>query len=217
MVGNGEIDIIKQCVSSLTWLEEWFLYLEYQNRKSITRLVYLEAGYGIDTMAALAIVNQMEFCALNSWPKYASYEEDMILRCKDKWVQYDKTRLIMWDMTNVPAFQFTDSDLQRLTYSKYYGQCCFKGGVFTQLMGWQVVGDLWTGKVTDTDYTKHEGLLQLQCAFQESNKVIIDGEERILPFLIIFNKGFQVNLAAWPEGQQLVLQPDFSASDRRFS
>jgi hypothetical protein len=59
-------------------------------------------------------------------------------------------------------------------------------------------------------------LLQLQRAFQESNKVIIDGEERILPFLIIFNKGFQVNLAAWAEGQQLVLQPDFAASDRRF-
>jgi hypothetical protein len=114
------------------------LYLEYQNGKWITRLVDLEAGYGIDTMAALALVNhkcEMDVCALNSWPKYASYEEDMILRCKDKWVQYDKTRLIMWDMTNVPAFQFTDSDLQRLTYSKYYGQCCFKGGVFTQLMG----------------------------------------------------------------------------------
>jgi hypothetical protein len=63
---------------------------------------------------------------------------------------------MMWDMMNAPAFQFTDLDLQRLTYSKYYGQCCFKGGVFTQLMGWQGVGDLWTGRVTNMVYTKHE-------------------------------------------------------------
>jgi hypothetical protein len=38
----------------------------------------------------------------------------------------------------VTAYQFTDSDLQRLTYSEYYGQCCFKGGVFTQLIGGQI-------------------------------------------------------------------------------
>ncbi len=121
-----------------------------------------------------------------------SYEEDMIMRCKDKWVQYNKFWPIMCDMTNVPAFQFTDLNLQRFTYSEYYGQCCFKGSVFTQLMGGQGVRDLWTGRVTDTDYTKRERLLQLQRAFQESNKVIIDGEERILPFLIIFDKGFQI-------------------------
>jgi hypothetical protein len=87
--GNGEIDIIKQRVLSLTWLEEWFLYLENQNRKLMTRLDDMKAGYGIDQVTANAIVNhkcQMAFCALNNWPKYASYEEDMTLRCKDKWV-----------------------------------------------------------------------------------------------------------------------------------
>jgi hypothetical protein len=85
-----------------------------------------------------------------------------------------------------------------------------------QLMGWQGVGDLWTGRVTDTDYTKCEGFLQAQHAFQERDKVTIDGEERVLPFLNIFDKGFRVNMAAWAEGQQLVLQLYFAKSDRRF-
>ena len=26
----------------------------------------------------------------------------------------------MWDMTNVPAYSFTDADLQRISYSQYY-------------------------------------------------------------------------------------------------
>lgn len=85
-----------------------------------------------------------------------------------------------------------------------------------QLMGWQGVGDLWTGRVTETDYTKREGFLQAQHAFQERDKVTIDGEERVLPFLNIFDKGFRVNMAAWAEGQQLVLQLYFAKSDRRF-
>jgi hypothetical protein len=87
----------------------------------------------------------------------------------------------MWDMTNVPAYQFSDSNHQLLTYSEYCGQCCFKGGVFTQLMGWQGVADLWPGRVTDTDYTKREGFLVTQRIFQENDKVVIDGEERVIP------------------------------------
>ena len=38
VVGNGDIARIMQQVSSLTWLEEWFLYLEYQNGKLMTRI-----------------------------------------------------------------------------------------------------------------------------------------------------------------------------------
>jgi hypothetical protein len=123
----------------------------------------------------------------------------------------------MWDMTNVSAYQFTDSNLQRLTYSDYYGECCFKGGVFTQLMGWQGVADLWTGRITDTDYTKREGYLRRQREFQERDKVEKDGVETVLPFLNVHDKGFRVNTAAWSEGCQQVLQPDFAKSDRRFS
>jgi hypothetical protein len=59
--------------------------------------------------------------------------------------------------------------------------------------------------------------LQVQCAFQEKDKVTIDGEKRALPFLNIFNQGFKVKMAAWAEGQQLALKPDFAKSYRRFN
>ncbi len=42
-------------------------------------------------------------------------------------------RPVMWDMTNIYAYTFTDADLQRITYSEYYKENCFKDGVFTQL------------------------------------------------------------------------------------
>jgi hypothetical protein len=84
-------------------------------------------------------------------------------------------------------------------------------------MGWQRVRDLWTGRITDMDYTKREGYLQVQWAFQERDIATIQGEERILPFLIIFDKGFQVNTADWAEGQKLIIQPDFTKSNRRVS
>ncbi len=156
------------------------------------------AVYRIDQETVIAIINHkydLEFCALKSWPMFASHEEDTSFWCPVKLSQYKNSRPIMWDMTNVNAYQFTDSDVQRLTYSEYYGQCCFKGRVFTQLMGWQGVANLWTGRVADMDYTTREGYLQCQCEFQQEDKVTINGEEKVLPFLNIFDKGFRVNMS----------------------
>ena len=220
VVSNSDIDTILHRTSSLTWFEEWFLHFEYNHGRTMTRYDDIQAVYGVQREEAVHVVNDKyntEYIALESWPTYASYKEDMTLRCKEKWAQYNNSRPIMWDMTNVSAYQFTDSNLQRLTYSDYYGECCFKGGVFTQLMGWQGVADLWTGRITDTDYTKREGYLRRQREFQERDKVEKDGVETVLPFLNVHDKGFRVNTAAWSEGRQLVLQPDFAKSDRRFS
>jgi hypothetical protein len=63
------------------------------------------------TIGILTHKCEMEYCAVVSWPTYASQEEDMSLRCKEKWMQYINSRPIMWDMMNVPEYQFTDSDL----------------------------------------------------------------------------------------------------------
>jgi len=63
-------------------------------------------------------------------------------------------------MTNIESFSFSEADLQQLTYSKYYNQNCFKGGVFVQLLGWIGVGQLWTGAVSDSNYTRREGYLE---------------------------------------------------------
>jgi hypothetical protein len=69
----------------------------------------------------------------------------------------------------------------------------------------------------DTDYTKHESYLKRQHEFQERDKFVTNGKEIVKPFVNVHDKGFQVNTAAWSEGQQLVLQPDFAKSSRRFS
>jgi hypothetical protein len=37
------------------------------------------------------------------------------------------------------------------------------------------------------------------------------------PFINIVNKGFRSTLAAWRHGRQMILQPAFSKSDRRFN
>ena len=77
----------------------------------------------------------------------------------------------MWDMTNIEATSFSAADIQRLTYSKYYIQNCFKGGVFIQLLGWIGVGDLWPGAVSDSDYNRREGYLERQMNFANNDLV----------------------------------------------
>jgi hypothetical protein len=66
-----------------------------------------------------------------SWPRYAFLEEDMALR-SPKWVErYMNKRVIMWDNTDEP-FQGkpSDGELQRLTFSLYYGLNVAKGGIY---------------------------------------------------------------------------------------
>ena len=46
-------------------------------------------------------------------------------------------------MSDISAFGFSDPDLQRLTYSKYYNGNVLKGGVGVQLCGLIVTADLW--------------------------------------------------------------------------
>jgi len=45
----------------------------------------------------------------------------------------------------------------------------------------------------------------------------IDGERRVVRFLNIYDKGYRAKMAAWENGRQLVLQPDFKESDKRFN
>ena len=98
--------------------------------------------------------------ALCSWPRFASYDEDLKLRDESKWDRYNGYRPIMWDMTNVSAFAFSDASLQRATYSDYYGENCFKGGIFCQLCGWLGNEDLCGGRVSDSDYNNNVGYLK---------------------------------------------------------
>ena len=52
--------------------------------------------------------------------------------------------MIMHDMTDVPLPHPSDAELNRATYSKYYGGNCGKGGIFTQPCGWEGTLELFT-------------------------------------------------------------------------
>jgi hypothetical protein len=44
-----------------------------------------------------------------------------------------------------------------------------------------------------------------------------DTDYTYLPFTLILDKGYRINEVAWKKGKQLVLQPSFARSDRRFT
>ena len=220
-VCNGDLNTIKQKHTCLTWYEEWFLYFEYVWNRSLTRIEDVSKTYSdMRRNDVLRVVDaKLDLCtsARNKWPKFVSYEEDRLLR-KPKWnSRYEGMHPIMWDMTNVSAYAFSSAHWQRLTYSQYYNENCFKSGVFCQTCGWMGVVDLWLGGVSDSDFNRREGYLEEQRLFQEKDKVVVDGQETVIPFLNIYDKGYCAKMAAWQNGRQLVLQPDFKKSDKKFN
>ena len=89
----------------------------------------------------------------------------------------------MWDDTNVP---FTFKPSHRLTYSSYYGMNCAKGGVFTMLSGWMGDAELWVGATSNSHYQRHNKIFEHQKEFAKGNLV----DDKILPFLNVFDKGY---------------------------
>ena len=91
IICNGDMSIIKQRQTSLTWYEEWFMHFEYIWSRSLTRISDLssqETGFGIGDRYIRDVISckyDIEWRALHSWPIYASYNEDKSLRNKDKW------------------------------------------------------------------------------------------------------------------------------------
>ena len=223
VVCDGNVATVLKRTSSLTWFEEWFMHFEYKWGQTLTQYWDAEETYGPKRcilMKVVALEYQIETEAHRRWPTYATHEEDLALR-KHKWNEkYGRgQRIVMWDMTNIESFSFSDADLQRLTYSKYYNQNCFKGGVFVQLLGWIGVGQLWTGAVSDSDYNRREGYLERQRLFANDDKVELEkgsGDFNVLPFTNIYDKGYQAKMVAWRCGQQLVLQPEWAESDKQF-
>ena len=123
---------------------------------------------------------------------------------RTKWnVKYIGVRVVMRDMTNIPAFGFTNADCNQITCSQYYNQIC----------GWIGTYDLWSGAVSDTDYNKRAGYLKIQKQYTEIDLV----DSKLVPFTNIYDKGYPARCIAWKEGQQLVLQPEWAESDKRFN
>ena len=146
IICNADFERIQKRASSLTWFEEWFLYFEWSYGHTCMREIDLEKQWGFKGMGIIMRIIDckldLELAALLSWPKFATLEEDERLRKKNKWSRYDGQRVIMWDMTNISAVKFEDAALQRGTYSEYYCENCFKGGVGMQLCGFLIAEDL---------------------------------------------------------------------------
>ena len=151
------------------------------------------------------------------WPTHVTLEEDEDLR-KEHWNSMiddtnERIRIIMHDMTDVPLPKPSDGELNRATYSKYYGGNCGKGGIFTQLCGWEGVLELFTGAISDSDYVKLSGLLDDQQEFAELDK---QRDGSTIPFTNTFDKGYRVLQECLEKGKQLCWQPAFARSDERY-
>ncbi len=216
---NGDLDKMAEKITSLTWLEEWFFFFEFVWGRSITRWVDAAAEYKTNkkrdllTLIFRTKLKHAKMCR-SSWPKYVSFKEDHMLT-KQKWAdKFKGTRVIMWDDTNVMLlYKPGGADEQSITFSLYYGGNCAKGGVFLQLCGWIGVAPLWVGATSDSHYQEKTNIFRIQQAFAEQDKV--DGE--VIPFTNILDKGYRVNLPAWRAGKQLIIQPTFKTSDKKFS
>ena len=218
IVCNGDVAVVTKRNTSLTWFEEWFLHFEYKWGRTLSRLWDATKIYGPARRFIIKLIREkydIESRSRSRWPVYVTHEEDIAIR-KPKWNdKYPRSqRIVMWDMTN------SDANLQRLTYSKYYNQNCFKGGVFVQLCGWLGVAELWPGGVSDSDYNKREGYLNRQNNFAKSDLVELEvGSDmfEVLPFTNVYDKGYRAKAVAWKCGRQHVIQPDWAESDKHFS
>ena len=136
IVCNGDFDRMKERRSSLTWFEEWILYFEWKVDQTARRQIDIEHTWGIMHQQINDVKDHklaLEMSAMASWPRFASFDEDASLRKKDKWSRYDGYRPIIWDMTNATTHAFSDTSIQRVTYSEYYAENYFKAGIFCQL------------------------------------------------------------------------------------
>lgn len=214
VVCNGDIEVVTNRATSITWLEEWFLYFEWTWGRSVQRLVDIESKYTICEKTARTIIRQKRKVVLHArlcWPFFATYEEDVTLRA-EKWKnRYPGKRIVFWDDTNINIPAPRDASLNRRTYSSYYNGNVGKGGVSIQLCGWISTWNLWTGAVSDSYYLSNSGILEMQEEFAAND------ESSNEPFTNVTDKGYRCNVAAWQKGKQSILQPTFAKSDQQFT
>ena len=131
--------------------------------------------------------------------------------------RYKGLHLIFWDMTSIDMPKLGDAQMQQLTYSSYFANNVFKGAIGLQQCGWIVTHNLWTRCMSDTAYQEKSGIFEMQQKFSEqkfSEQDLVN--EILIPFLNIFDKGYQNRLAAWRAGNQLTAQPVFAKSNQKF-
>jgi hypothetical protein len=211
---NCDADLMADTVTSLTWLEEWHLYFEMVWGRSCLRWSDARRKYGLsDRQLKRAFRKKLALAkrARDSWPAYVSMEVDSKLR-SEKWNdRYAGKRVVMWDNTNVNMPKPHDARMQRQTYSAYYGGNVGKGAIGLQLCGWMRTHELWDGAVSDSEYFEKSGILEMQAEFAASSN------NPDVQFTNILDKGYHAVLAAWRVSKQLILQPAYKKSERKFT
>ncbi|KAL7531570.1 hypothetical protein ACHAXR_008915 [Thalassiosira sp. AJA248-18] len=104
-------------------------------------------------------------------------EDTTIGNRNPKWEKkYAGMRLVMWDMTNVLAYSFTDADLQQISTVSITERTVSREAFSHNFVGgneWQISGQ-----------EQREGYLERQEEFQQID--LVDNE--VLPFLNIYDK-----------------------------
>jgi len=171
---EGDINLLTATTSALTWLEEWVLYFEFAYGRTTIRWGDFSSRWRYREQSLRSVVKtklQLVVATRERWPTDASLREDEDLR-KASWNEMFKdlrVRMIMHDMTDVPLPHPSDAELNRATYSKYYGGNCGEGGIFTQPCGWEGTLELFTGSVGDSDYVRSSKMLEHQEEYQNSD------------------------------------------------
>ncbi len=217
IVSDGDIDMISERNTELTWYEEWVFSFEFIWGRTRSRWLDRSKDWS-KCHKRLHVVLRAKLdkmiLARNRWPMYASHEEDMALRSPDWNSKYGDERLVFWDDTNINLnYKPSAAEIEALTYSVYYGSNCAKGGVAIQCAGWIRTQQLYTGGCSDTKYLETSGILKEQEAFAARDEV----SGRVKPFMNVLDKGYRCTLTLFEHGQQTVMQPMFSHSDRQFT
>ena len=111
---NGDFEKMLDKKTRLTWFEEWIFFFEYEWGRTIGRWWDAEAAMKIGRQRLMIIFQNkldMSKTCRDSWPRYASFDEDFCLM-KEKWKEkYEGERVVMWDDTNVNlSFQPNGAD-----------------------------------------------------------------------------------------------------------
>jgi hypothetical protein len=134
--------------------------------------------------------------------EYPSWEEYQQLEPEYWKARYGGMRCFLWDTTDVRLLGApSHPDLQKATYSDYYGGCVLKGGVGMCPFGWVIPAPLFTGGIADTDYMTESGIIRKQMELAEA-----DGGP---PATNVTYKGMRCSETALEHGGQQFLTPAF--------
>jgi hypothetical protein len=197
--------------TTLTWLEEWYLYFEIIYGKTLARWVrILRETYDRKLNKVLHVSRKI-------LPRYVTMEEDESYSKQDdeKWEKYEGKRIIMFDNANVIIITPNNAEAQRVTYSLYYAGNCGKGAVYIQPCGWMGSHELWSGGVSDSQYMTDGNVFNTLNTFIQRHKP--DEEKKKIKFTIILDGGYRIVVEAFNNGGHFTLQPVFGDGDRHFT